>query len=104
MESVPWPAEDAGVVATYEEDFEALKIGVGINGIYQHLWRCDQYVEGIFEQGNDGIKFYVHDGKDVALKISGRDVRGAKCNDKEGGRKPKGVKEGENYRLSPNYI
>jgi hypothetical protein len=76
MESVPWPAEDARVVATYEEDFEALKVGVGVNGIYQHLWRSDKDIECVFLQGNGGVQFDFHNGKEAALKISGRAVRG----------------------------
>jgi hypothetical protein len=51
------------------------------------------------------VHFNLHDKGEVALKISGRAVRGENVNEKEGGRKPKGVKEGENnYRLSPNSI
>ena len=42
------PTEDAGVVAANEEDFVPLKVEVTVDGIYQHIWRGDQDIEGIF--------------------------------------------------------
>ena len=54
-------AEDARVVSANEEDFVALKVEVAVDGIYQHLWWCDQDVEGVFEQGDGWVQFYFHD-------------------------------------------
>jgi hypothetical protein len=44
------PSEDAGVVAADEEDLVALQIDVAVEGIYQHLHRGDEDVEGLFGQ------------------------------------------------------
>ena len=41
-------AEDAGVVATDEEDFVTLQVQVAVEGIYQHLNRRNQDVECVF--------------------------------------------------------
>ena len=45
------PAEDSGVVAADIENLVALKIGIAVDGIYQHLRWGDQDVEGIFLAG-----------------------------------------------------
>jgi hypothetical protein len=97
-------AEDAGIIAAYEEDFVAPKAGVGFDGICQHLNRGDQDVEGIFEQGNGWVHFDFHDGKIVGSEVMMLSRAWSECDEKEGG-KPRGVKEVENnYRLSPNSM
>ena len=54
-------AQDTGVVAADEEDFVPLQVGIAVDGIYQHLWRGDQDIEGIFKQGDCWVQFDFHD-------------------------------------------
>jgi hypothetical protein len=42
--------QEAVVVAADEEDLIALQIDVAVQGIYQHLHRGDEDVEGLFGQ------------------------------------------------------
>jgi hypothetical protein len=65
-------AEDAGVVATDKEDFEALQGELAVQGFDQHLHGGDQDIEGLFEQGRRqaGVRFSWAKWEDV------RDLRG----------------------------
>ena len=55
------PAEDAGVVATDEEDLVALQFQVAIEGAGQQFHGGDQDTEGFGEQGDDRVEFDFHD-------------------------------------------
>jgi len=66
------PAEDAGVVATDEEDLIALQFQVTVQGIGQHLHGGDEDAEGFGEQRDGGEELNFHERIWVAAGISGR--------------------------------
>ena len=61
--------EDTRIVTAYEEDFVPLKVEVGGDGIYQQLWRGNQDVECVWEQGDGWVQFYFHDWIWAVLRI-----------------------------------
>ncbi len=66
------PAEDAGVVASDEEDLVTLQFRVAVYRLGHQLHRGDQDVEGLREEGDGGAEFDLHDGEQGASGISGR--------------------------------
>ena len=55
------PIEDAGVVATDEEDLVALQFQVAVQGTGQQLHGGDEDAEGLGEQGDGREEFDFHD-------------------------------------------
>jgi len=54
------PAENAGVVARDVEGPVALQIDVAVQGTDQHLYRGDQDIECLFQQGDCRMEFDFH--------------------------------------------
>ena len=59
----------AGIVAANEEDFIPPQVEVTVDGIDQHLWRCDKDIECVLEQGDCWVQFDSHDVILAALGI-----------------------------------
>jgi hypothetical protein len=73
------PIEDAGVVATDEEDLVALQFQVASLGFGQHLHGGDEEAVGLGEQGDGGEEFDFHDGEQGARGISRRGKGRGEC-------------------------
>jgi hypothetical protein len=63
------PIEDARVVAADEEDLVALQFKVAIEGAGQQLHGGDEEAVGLWEQGDGGEEFDIHDKRRMALGI-----------------------------------